>query len=360
MLGVARSATALFPRVAHVLSRLDAIALKAAQLEPCAGFRVFVWGTGMESVVTITTNPAVDMATTVERVIAGPKLRCKAPRWDPGGGGVNVARAIKKLGGDAVAVVAVGGPLGDRLLSLLAAEDVAYLAIPVSAETRISFAVTDEGTGDQFRFGVPGEALTDAEGAILLSRIGEAARGHKFAVYSGSIAPGLPDDFVGQIQSAISAEGTRLVVDTSAAGLSHLLAHPKSVYVLRLDQAEAEAIAQNPLKTIKACRQFAMSLVDKGIAEIVVLGRGAEGSVLVSRDTQIHAWGPQVRVRSKIGAGDTFLGGFTLGLAQGEALPKALMRGVAGATATVQTEGTELCAREDAKALFARCKYVDL
>jgi 6-phosphofructokinase 2 len=314
----------------------------------------------MQSILTITTNPAVDMATSVAQVVAGPKLRCKPPRWDAGGGGVNVARAIKKLGGDALALVAVGGPLGDRLLSLLDAEDVSHLAIPVSAETRISFAVTDEESGEQFRFGVPGDALTKAEGAILLDKITGAARNHTLVVYSGSIAPGLPHDFVGQIQSAISDQGTRLVVDTSAAALAQLLARPEGVFVLRLDLSEAEAAAQHPLTTIESCRQFALSLVEKGVAEIVVLGRGADGSVLVSKDIQIHAWGPKVPVRSKIGAGDTFVGAFTLGLARGESLPKALMRGVAGASATVQTEGTELCVGEDADAIFAQCDYVEL
>ena len=68
----------------------------------------------MTPILTITTNPAVDLSTAVAKVVAGPKLRCGPPRWDPGGGGINVARAIRKLGGDAVALVAVGGTLGDR------------------------------------------------------------------------------------------------------------------------------------------------------------------------------------------------------------------------------------------------------
>lgn len=314
----------------------------------------------MTRVLTITTNPAVDMATTVAQVVAGPKLRCKAPRWDAGGGGVNVARAIRKLGGDALALVAVGGALGEKLLALLAAEEVAVQAVPVSAETRISFAVTDEASNDQFRFGVPGDRLSAQDADLLLTRISEAAKGHALAVFSGSVAPGLPDDFVGRINTGLTAGGTRLLVDTSAAALTHLLDHPERVHVLRLDGAEAEAAAGHPLTSIEEIRQFAKNLVNKGVAEIVVMGRGADGSVLVSPDAQIHAWGPRVEVRSKIGAGDTFVGAFSLALSQNEPLPTALMRGVAGAAATVQTEGTALCDRQEAEALFAQCQCVQI
>jgi 6-phosphofructokinase 2 len=312
----------------------------------------------MDRVLTLTTNPAVDMATTVSQVVAGPKLRCKVPRWDAGGGGVNVARAIKKLGGDTLALVAVGGALGEKLLWLLASEEVEVQAVPVSVETRISFAVTDEVSNAQYRFSVPGDRLTDQDSNLLLARISEAAQGHALAVYSGSVAPGLPDDFVGRIQSLISPGGTRLVVDTSAAGLKHLLDHPKGIHVLRLDMTEAAAL--RPMTSIEDCRQFAKSLVDQGVAEIVVMGRGADGSILVSRDTQIHASAPQVEVRSKVGAGDTFVGAFSLALSRHESLPIALMRGVAGAAATVQTEGTALCDRHDADALFAESLCVEL
>ena len=98
-------------------------------------------------ILTITLNPAVDLATHVAKVTAGPKLRCATPRFDPGGGGVNVARAVCKMGGSARALVAVGGAMGARLLDLLTAENIPTVPVPVSGETRQSFAVTDDSTG---------------------------------------------------------------------------------------------------------------------------------------------------------------------------------------------------------------------
>ena len=190
----------------------------------------------------------------------------------------------------------------------MAAEGVASLPVPVVAETRQSFAVTDEGTGEQFRFSVPGEALTEAEGDAFLRRIINAAPEGGFAVYSGSVAPGLPPDFVARIKAILDAKRTRL----------------------------------------------------ERVAEIVVTGRGAEGSVLASRDTHLFGRTPPVAVRSKIGAGDTFVGAFTLSLSRGENLSEALCRGVAGASASVSTEGTALCTQADAEALVAQCQIEDI
>ncbi len=310
----------------------------------------------MPPILTITSNPAVDLATSVEHVVPGPKLRCRAPRTDPGGGGINVARAIHKLGGRAIALVAAGGTMGDRLLSLLAAEGVASLPVTVQAETRQSFAVTDESTGEQYRFSVPGDALTKEEGAALMRLIAETAPVGGFAVYSGGVAPGLPVDFVAQIKAALVPKGTRLVVDVSGAALHHLLENPVQLDVLRIDHEESVMAAGVPLDTVEDSRRFAAGLVAKGVAEIVVTGRGADGSVLASRDTQLFSRTPPVAVRSKIGAGDTFVGAFTLSLARGEGLSDALCRGVAGASAAVSTEGTALCTQADADALFAQCR----
>ncbi|MEO0917046.1 MAG: PfkB family carbohydrate kinase, partial [Pseudomonadota bacterium] len=174
----------------------------------------------MTEILTVTLNPALDFATSVPRILANEKLYCAPPRIDPGGGGVNVARAIGKLGGKATALVVTGGATGDRLLRLLSHETgVHALPFPVSGETRFSFAVTDQETGDQERFSLPGEALTATERTRLLTAISDAASHEGLVVVSGGVAPGLPDDFPQRIQNAIRSKTHRVVVDTSRAPL---------------------------------------------------------------------------------------------------------------------------------------------
>lgn len=308
-------------------------------------------------ILTVTLNPAVDLATHVDQVVAGPKLRCAAPRFDPGGGGVNVARAVCKLDGAARALVAVGGAMGDRLLQLLAAEDVPALPVGVSGETRQSFAVTDNTTGAQFRFGVPGQVLTLADADHLLSAITAHAPKDGFVVISGSPAAGLPLDFQSQIIDALSSTVARIIVDTSGFALGELIAKPTHpLHLLRVDRSEAAEAATRVMSTVADSVAFAADLVARGVAQTVVTGRGAEGSVLVSADHTYFCHAPKVRVRSKIGAGDAFVGAMTLALARGAPPDQALRWGVAAASATVGTEGTALCAPDQTQLLFEECR----
>lgn len=315
----------------------------------------------MSQILTITLNPAVDLATSIERVVAGPKLYCKAPRVDPGGGGVNAARAIRKLGGQVTALVAVGGAMGEQLLQLLAAEDVLALAVHAGGETRQSFAVTDETTGEQFRFSVPGEAMDAADGARLLSAIAQAAPQDGYVVLSGGVTPGLDDDFPRQILEAIAPRTDKLVVDTSKAALAHLLTSPGSpVHLLRLDQREAEQAAGRRLPAVEDSLAFAQNLIARGVAHIVAGGRGAEGSVLAAGDQRFFCRAPHVEVQSKIGAGDAYTGALTLALSRGEPLDQALRWGVSAASATVGTEGTALFESGQAEALLPQCEVQTL
>jgi len=310
----------------------------------------------MPDILTITLSPAVDLATSVEKVVAGPKLYCRTPRIDPGGGGVNVARAIRKLGGQATALLTAGGARGDQLLELLAAEGVPTRPVRTHCETRQSFAVTDEESGAQYRFSVPGEILSVEEAALLLSEISGAVTRDSLAILSGGVAPGLGDDFPARIQAAIAPLTDRLIVDTSKAPLARLMAKPVApLFLLRVDQKEAAKAAHHPMETIEDSLAFASDLVARGVAKSVVTGRGAEGSIMVTEDARVLCQAPRVRVQSKIGAGDAFVGAMTLAISRGDHMDQALRWGVAAASATVGTKGTALCSADEARALFEAC-----
>lgn len=149
----------------------------------------------MLDILTVTLNPTIDLSTSVPHVVAGPKLRCTMPDVDPGGGGTNVSRAIKILGGNSRALVAVGGPTGDRLLTLLNTQGIGTVALRGPGETRQSLAVTDRGTGEQFRFVLPGPEWHPTDVAHALAAIAAAARDGGLVVLSGSQPPGVPEDF---------------------------------------------------------------------------------------------------------------------------------------------------------------------
>ncbi len=298
----------------------------------------------------------MDYATSIEAVIPGPKLYCKAPRVDPGGGGVNVARAISILGGRAKALVATGGANGQKLRTMLEAESIPLHAVDVGGETRLSFAVTDESSGEQYRFSLPGDTLTGETSEHLIEEIVSQAPRHGLVVLSGGVAPGLADRFPERIRTALEGITRRLVVDTSKGALQWLISQPVApLYVLRFDQMEAERAARRPLADLQESIGFLTNMITRGVAETLVMGLGAEGSLLVTSTARYLCRAPRVPVVSKIGAGDAFVGGFTLSLQRGDSLQDALRWGVSASSATMATEGTGLCREKDVLALLPGC-----
>ena len=176
-------------------------------------------------------------------------------------------------------------------------------------------------------------------------------------VLSGGIAPGMSVGFHGQIQTELKAITSKIIVDTCEPALSHLITQTQTPFhVLRLDQNEAAMAVGHDFDEITGGFQFGADLIERGVAEIVVIGRGAIGSLLVSRDRRIFCHAAKVPVKSKIGAGDAFVGGFILSLSRAEPLERALQWGVAAACATVETEGTALCTLQAVEALLPRCR----
>lgn len=312
-------------------------------------------------ILTITLNPALDYATSVARIVADQKLYCDPPRIDPGGGGVNVARAICKLGGRATAFVVAGGPTGERLQDLLRAEAIPLSVFPVAAETRFSFAVTDAQTGSQHRYSLPGAPIAARDRGRILDAIAKTVPRDGLVVLSGGMPPGLPDDFPQRIQHEIASSTPRLVVDTSKAPLQRLIDTPVApLFLLRVDQKEAAQAARHAMASLDDSLNFAASLVARGVARHVVTGRGAEGSLMVTPERRFVCRAPQVPIRSKVGAGDAFVGAMVLALSRGAPPEQALRRGVAAASATVGTDGTALCDRESADMLLERCEITEV
>ncbi|MEL7026581.1 MAG: 1-phosphofructokinase family hexose kinase [Pseudomonadota bacterium] len=308
-------------------------------------------------ILTITLNPSVDFATTAPSIEPELKLRCSEPQIDPGGGGINVARAIRLLGGQATALVAIGGATGAHLLQLLALEGVPTVAFQGPGETRQSMSVIDLTTKDQLRFVTPGPAWEDDDVTRGLNSIDQAAGDGTLVVLSGSQPPGVAKDFPSILADHVRDRGAQLIVDTSGPALFHLAEGPhKAVAVLRMDDVEAEELAGRDLPTRSDTADFAQSLVEKGVARIVIVARGADGSVLASAEGRWHAVGPKVEVISKVGAGDSFVGAFALSFAREEALPDCLAHGVAAASAAVTTEATRLCEPETVAGILSGTK----
>lgn len=311
----------------------------------------------MTEILTLTLNPALDLGAEVDHVIAGPKLRLGAPLTEPGGGGINVARAGAILGGKVRAIAALAGLTGDRMRGLLADAGFDLVVFPLPGETRQSLVVTDRGDGAQYRFMLPGPEWSAAEVAALLDLAQVEAAGVAVVVLSGSQPPGVPDDFPTRLIARLP--GARVIIDTSGPALARLTHRPAPgarPHVLRMDQAEAEGQAGRPLRDVAATLDEAQAMVRRGVADCVVLARGAEGSVLATATQRLLGVPPKVRVVSKVGAGDSFTAAFALTLARGGDWAEALRHGTAAAAAAVMTPGSALCRAPDVARLLPLCR----
>lgn len=307
-------------------------------------------------ILTITLNPAVDFATSAPQVFPDRKLRCADPTIDPGGGGINVARAIRILGGQATSLIAIGGPTGARLLELLALEGVPTVAFQGPGETRQSLSVTDDSTGEQYRFVMPGPSWTESDVDRGLRSIDRAAGDGTLVVLSGSQPPGVAKDFPKILAAHVADRDARLIVDTSGPALHHLVSEPhKALFALRMDGEEAEGLVGHALPSRAETADFAQSLVDRGVARTVIVARGADGSILAGPGGRWHSISPPVKVQSRVGAGDSFVAAFTLSIALGESPDQALAHGTAAATSAVMTEGTSLCRADTIATLRPEC-----
>jgi len=303
------------------------------------------------SILTLTVNPCIDKSSSIENVVPERKLRCEKPKYEPGGGGVNVSRAIHKLGGTSTAVYLAGGPVGRMLDMLLEHENITYERQTIEGLTRQNLIVYERATQQQYRFGMPGPHVREEEWKQCLKQISQINSTPKYVVASGSLPPGVPEDFYGKVAQLAKDMNAGLILDTTGAPLR--LAVEEGVYMIKPNLRELKALAAKELDEESHQVALARQIIQKGQSETVVVSLGAAGALLVWRDGCERLRAPTVPIRSKVGAGDSMVAGMVLSLDRGESLLSAVRFGVAAGAAAVMTGGTELCRRDDTERLYA-------
>jgi len=303
----------------------------------------------MAAIITITFNPALDKSVAVPELISEKKLKCSRPLYEPGGGGINVARALKKLGGDATAIFLGGGFAGDMIGELLADDSITSQRINITGNSRENLIVADQSTGRQYRFDMPGPVIKASEWRACLNAL-VLADGIQFIVVSGSIPPGLPDDIFRRLAFVAAKKKARLIVDTSGKALQ--LAAEAGVYMIKPNLKELASLAGTDSLTPNNAAEAAKKLIAQGECQAIAVSMGAQGALLVTEQIIVEVPQPSVNVKSTVGAGDSLVAGIVYGLFQNYSLPDAVRFGVACGSAATMNPGTELCNKMDAEEIF--------
>nr|WP_295868282.1 1-phosphofructokinase family hexose kinase [uncultured Chitinophaga sp.] len=303
----------------------------------------------MSGIITITLNPAIDKSTTVPVLVPERKLQCSNPVFEPGGGGVNVARAIIQLGGDARAIYLAGGHSGRFYDALLNAEGVPALSVPIAGNTRENLIVTDIAHNTQYRLDMPGPAVDAYEWQHLLEII-RGLHDVDYIVASGSLAPGIPPDIFASFSAIAAIKGARFVVDTSREALKQALR--EGAYLAKPNVRELAGFVGKDALNTEGIAEVAQELIRKNRCEVIVVSMGETGAMLATADMAVKIPAPRVQRVSTVGAGDSMLAGIVYSLSAGREILEAAQFGVACGTAATLNPGTALCKKEDAQRLF--------
>jgi 6-phosphofructokinase 2 len=300
-------------------------------------------------IVTLTMNPALDITSKAEVVRPTDKMRCVDPRYDAGGGGINVAKVAHVLGAPVLAVFPVGGPTGYVVADLLTRDGVPLQTVEIHGTTRESFTVNENRTGLQYRFVLPGPTMSFVEQERCLSALRRVAASAEYVVASGSLPPGAPTNFYQQVALICRDADARLVLDTSGGGLQHITS---GVFLLKASVRELRECVGRELATESEQLAAAHEIIDCGRARAVVVSLGSDGALLATAQQDLRFAAVPVRTVSGVGAGDAMVAGITVGMNRGWALSEAVRYGIATGAAMLLTPGTEACTRADAERLF--------
>jgi len=289
-------------------------------------------------IITVTLNPSLDRTIELDRLAQGYVQRVTAARLDPGGKGVNVARALLANGVPTRAVVPVAGVEGDQLVGLLEHEGVDFAVVPVLGHTRSNITIA-EADGTVTKLNEPGASLRAEDLEALAREVLAAATPGSWAVLCGSLPPGLRAEAYATLTRRFVEAGLRVAVDTSGPAFRAAVAVGPELVKPNAEEL-AEAVGR-PLRSRSAIVAAARELQDLG-AQTVLVSLGATGAILVDESSVVVGESPIGQPRSAVGAGDAFLAGFLAGQYHGASHLEAFAEALAWGAAAVQLPGTRM------------------
>ncbi|HNV13725.1 MAG: 1-phosphofructokinase [Actinomycetales bacterium] len=299
-------------------------------------------------IVTLTPNPSIDRTVSVPALEHGEVNRASDSRIDPGGKGINVARALATNGTEALAVLPSGGPEGHLLQALLRRSGTAYTAVPIAGTTRMNIAVI-EPDGTTTKLNEPGPTLSADEFDALLATVDNHLDPDlRWIVGCGSLTPGMPEGIYADLVRRGHAHGIKVAIDSSGAPFT--AAVPAGPDLIKPNHEELEELVGRPLHTLAEVGEAARTLVDGGI-ETVIVSLGKHGALLVNAVAVAHAIAHVAHPVSTVGAGDSLVAGYLHAVCRGAGPREALATGVAWGAAAVSLPGSRMPGPDDIAAI---------
>lgn len=286
-------------------------------------------------ILCITPNPAIDRTLMLPGLVFGEVHRAQKIIVAPGGKGLNVARAIRTLGGEPLCMGFAGGYSGQLLADLAQKEGLKTYWTWMNAETR-TCTILVPPDGDATVINEPGMPVLPEDWKRLQQDVHNHLSSERLVCISGSLPPdSTPEDLRALLGMLVQA-GKQVWIDTSGAALLAALGQPNvSIKVNRQEIGEALGFDVHDAASVRR----ALDKMSRYGLRAVVITLGSDGAVLATSSGQWLAIGPRVRVVSTVGSGDAFLGGLVSALDAGKSAPEALGDAIAAGTANALSAG---------------------
>ena len=301
-------------------------------------------------------NPTLDVSYEVDRLLPGEKVASTHTRFDPGGTGVNVARALRLLETPALTCMIVAGEIGSVLQRLAAREldEPHFVSIP--GETRINCTLTEHDRSAQYEVDGIGPAVDPSALQQVITAFLSGCEGC-LGVLTGSVGSGVPDTIYGELVERLRERGGEAVVDAKGPLLVHAVEHKP--FLIKPNRGEFAALVGKSLPKLTEVVREARALQSRGV-RFVCVSLGEEGAILAGPDNTYYSAAPAVSVRCTVGCGDSMVAGLTSAFARHAPPVEALRLGLACGSATAQKPGTQLFDPADVKRLVGRIEVREL
>lgn len=286
---------------------------------------------------TVTLNPTLDKTLAVPALVPGEIHRAETLRYDVGGKGINVARALRVLNIPAVCFGFLAGHTGSVLRESLQAQGYPCEFVEIPGETRQNITLLDRSKKEYTKLNEAGPPVTENDLHALATRIAQYIKAGDLWAFCGSLPPGAPPSTYARLIELVQQGGARAFLDTSGAPLSEGFA--VRPFALKVNAEEAGGLLGRTLSSEAQVVDAVRELRREGIPWVVIT-RGARGVVLGTGDACVCAEPPPIETRSAVGAGDAAMAGLMWTFMEQCNAPEMARRITACGTAAATQEGT--------------------
>lgn len=289
-------------------------------------------------IYTLTFNPAIDYVVNVDNFIPGTVNRTKSEEKFSGGKGINVSRVLNNLGVKSKALGFIGGFTGRFIISSLEAEGINTEFIEVPGDTRINVKLK---SNEETEINGSGPYISD-EALDKLFNIVKNLTASDYLVLAGNVQKSLPVNIYSVLQEKCSANGTKVLVDTTGDALMATLNYKP--FLIKPNNHELGELFQKDLKSQEDIIFYASKLNEMG-AQNVIISMAEKGALLVFPGGVYHASPAKGTVKNSVGAGDSVIAGFLAEYCKSQDIIEAFRYGAASGSATAFSK--DLCKKED-------------